>query len=565
MAGFRTKADPVFAAAGIPFYTMAGTEYTNNILLRVTGNILSTLVNAEEPIDGLVAVDRTTLPTSYAMDLGQFAANHFEIGHGSVSFPAIRGQIEGMQLTQGSFRKVATGGLGDRSNTWAWSMKWYKGKLYVGSGREITCVSIGTSDVQTGTHFYPPAGADCPPEMTDLALGAEIWRYTPETRTWERVYKSPVDIPVVDSQGNPRMTARDIGYRGMAIYTEADGTEALYVACVSSAPLFDRQPPYVTSGYPPPRILRTVDGVNFTAIPQDPGTFMGDIVKLNTDKKAAGFRTMEVYKGKLFVTATDLRGEGFVVASSNPSAGNNAWERVSPDAREMPIWSMQVFGNYLYVGTGSRANNNEGYGMYKTDATGSAPYNWIPLIQNGAWQTNEKLRSQSALSMEVYNGYLYMGTNRQTELVRIDANDNWDIVVGEPRATTPQGAKYPLSGFGEYFSNPFNQHFWKMGVDGKGRMHLGTWDNSISLRQLPAISHLFSSEFGFDLMRTADGITWTVVSKNGMGDGAKFWRPVHGKNTLRILCGDRSSHRRLSDFPGYQLAGFEQRRNYRPD
>ena len=34
---------------------------------------------------------------------------------------------------------------------------------------------------------------------------------------------------------------------------------------------------------------------------------------------------MEVYKGKLFVTATDLRGEGFVVASSNPSAGNNAW------------------------------------------------------------------------------------------------------------------------------------------------------------------------------------------------------------------------------------------------
>ena len=88
--------------------------------------------------------------------------------------------------------------------------------------------------------------------MTDLALGAEIWRYTPETRTWERVYKSPVDIPVVDSQGNPRMTARDIGYRGMAIYTEADGTEALYVAGVSSAPLFDRQPPYVTSGYPPP-------------------------------------------------------------------------------------------------------------------------------------------------------------------------------------------------------------------------------------------------------------------------------------------------------------------------
>ena len=360
MASFRAKADPIFTAAGIPFYTLGGTKYNDNLLLKVTGEILNKLIGGATS-DGLVPLSRTTLPSSYAMNLGQFDFNHFALGHGSI-FPTIRGQIEGLQLISGGFRKVATGGLGDSHNTWAWSMQWFKGKLYVGSGREINCVSLATSDVQQGTNFYPPPGNECAPEVTDLSLRAEIWRYTPENKTWERVYQSPQDIPVTDSQGNPRVAPRDIGYRGMVIYTEADGTEALYVAGVSAAPVFDQQPPYVNSGYPPPRILRTVDGVNFAAVPQDPGTYLGDIVKLNTDKKAAGFRTMEVYKGMLFVTATDLRGEGFVVASANPSAGNNAWFRVTPNATEMPVWSMQAFNNYIYVGTGSRQNTKDGYG-----------------------------------------------------------------------------------------------------------------------------------------------------------------------------------------------------------
>lgn len=520
IANLRTQFDPLFTKAGIPFYTMAGTQFTGNPALVITGVVLKSLA-PNDANDGLVPVPSTFLPTAYSMQVAEIGANHFQMGTGASSFTFLKGRVDGLEAMLSGWTKIATGGFGDSSNTWNWSQAWFKGKLYVGTGREISCVSLASSDALQGTHLYPPPKSGCPPDPKNLSMAAEIWQYTPETKTWLRVFKSPQDIPIGnDASGQPAFAARDIGIRGMTVYTESDGTQALYAGGVSAGAMFSVLPEYPDNSFPPPRILRTTNGSTWAPIPNDPGTFMGDIVKNNTDVKVHGFRSLIPYKGMLFSTVTNLRGQGFIIASADPKAGNNAWQRVSPDQNVLPVWVMREFNGFLYVGTGDRGDDT-GWGLYKTDASGSPPYIYTPLITNGGYQTDPLVRSPIALTMEVFNGNLYVGTDRKTELIRVYPNDTWDVVVGQPRSSTPQGPKAPLSGIGYYFDNDFNGHFWQMRGSNKG-LHLGTWDSSIQFGISPQLNQFFSAENGFDFFRSPDGVTWSVISKGGMGDGYNF-------------------------------------------
>ena len=63
--------------------------------------------------------------------------------------------------------------------------------------------------------------------------------------------------------------------------------------------------------------------------------------------------------------------------------------------------------------------------------------------------------------MHVFKGRLYVGTDRPAELLRINPDDTWDLVVGTPRQT-PEGVKRPLSGMDVGFDNPLNIHVWRM-------------------------------------------------------------------------------------------------------
>lgn len=168
------------------------------------------------------------------------------------------------QLT---FEPIILDGFGDRHNTWAWSLLWWRGKLYATTNRAFYCVE------QAGLnhHFpllvrYPPRDpdVDCAPDFSDMPLQAEIWRWTPETDTWERVFQSPLTVPNPYQQG--KFLPRAIGFRGMTLFTEPDGTEALYVSGVNTR--------FMYRPVPPPRILRSTDGETFTPVPQDAGTFM---------------------------------------------------------------------------------------------------------------------------------------------------------------------------------------------------------------------------------------------------------------------------------------------------
>jgi hypothetical protein len=442
-----------------------------------------------------------------------------------VSWSKIAARIQGIENTVAQFDRVAVNGLGDPHNTFIWSMAWFKGKLYIGTGREIQCISVRTADVQNDSNLYAIAIANgqCPDlETLYRSLAAEIWRLTPETGRWQRVFKSPENLPVVAPDGGVVMSGRDVGFRGMALYTPPGGTEEIWVGAVNAGSIFEHMPPYNTRGFPPPRMFHTADGENWVPVPQRPGTFMGEIgnSRPGSTRKQRAFRALTAYRGMLFASIGDYRGVGMVVGSANPAAGNNAWFAASPIPEVFPVWNLITFNNLLYATTGDKTFSDVGYGVFKTAALGRPPYFWAPVVTNGGYEPDPRLRAPNGLSLAEYKGQLYMGTNRPTELIRINPDDTWDLLVGEPRMT-PLGFKTPLTGLGIGFATWFNGHFWRMGVHA-GDLFLGTWDWSVGLRPLDQFDRPFGFQYGFDLLRTSDGVEWKMLSRSGLGDGLNF-------------------------------------------
>jgi hypothetical protein len=128
--------------------------------------------------------------------------------------------------------------------------------------------------------------------------------------------------------------------------------------------------------------------------------------------------------------------------------------------------------------------------------------------------------------MTVHNNRLIAGSaafaiaKPPTEILRIDPDDHWDLLVGEPRQT-PDGYKYPLSGLGDGFENGFNDHIWRMQAH-NGELYVGTFDSTNDWKRLPGLSGQVDHLFGFDMYRTVDDWYFHAVSTNGFGDRFNF-------------------------------------------
>lgn len=413
--------------------------------------------------------------------------------------PLTRATPAELSLFPTNFTQVNEQGFGDRQNSYAWSMIWWRGKLYVGTNRAFRCVEVAAFDEAVpGFPFssYPPEDPEvaCAPTPQDLPLQAEIWRYTPETGVWERVYQSPNDVPIPDHPD--KYVARDIGFRDMKVFEESDGTEALYVASLSSRNL--------NPGVPPPRLLRTTDGLTFEAVPQDPGTTLGDI-------DAKSMRTLAVYKGRLYLVIGTLYGSGPLYEAEDPASGNNSFRPVSPE--DVQVFEMMPYNGYLYVGTRDLV---DGYSVLKTDASGTPPYTFTTVIPPGAYREGRK--AKSVISMFIFKDRLYVGTDKPPELIRINPDDTWDLIVGEPR-NTPQGRKIPFSGIGDGFDWAFNLHIWRMG-EYQDWLYMGTIDASTAWHYFAWAQLLLESQMGFDLFATQDG--WYIREITRTGFGHKF-------------------------------------------
>lgn len=490
----RMQWDPIFQNSHIPFYTVSGNTYSCNGGVTcptiITGPELALITTPpggkQTPCgqtgnapcnDGLVTHDETLLPSTYGMELGILAYNHYLLRMGDYSFNFINGVVQELSNQQPGVTRVGTGGFGDQNNSWSWSMAWFKNMLYVGTGREPNCVTSATSAIQLNiASLYPPNIGDCTPDYHYLPLQAEIWQYNPATNIWTNVYQSPNSLTTIDNTGKSVPTARDIGFRGLTLVNEPNNVTALYAGGVTSGEIFECHPPTLTTGcvpqgsWPPPRILRSTDGVTWNPIPQN-GTlttvagqgsvwtpalcgsqpcFLGALTS-SGDYVSPAFPQYSIRSaaqlcsqpgpsftcaqdGILFFQVGDFPGVGRAFASApgtNPALGDNCGQPVcfaysSPPTATLPMWILDNFNNFMYAGTGSPSitGTQQQYGVWYTDGSGSPPFTWNSVIINGGFAQN--LIADFAMSMEIYtdptyclSSCLYVGTDRPNEMVRI--------------------------------------------------------------------------------------------------------------------------------------------------
>ncbi len=333
------------------------------------------------------------------------------------------------------FVAVAASGLGDPANSSATAMQWFKGDLYVGTSRSSSCVTLATLASQLPVNLYPFIGPNCPADPTKLLLAAEIWRYRPASGQWDRVYQSPVDVPVRDLLGRPKFTARDIAFRSMAVVKESGGQETLYVGGMSAAEVFPKD--FAAMANPPgPRLLRTRTGDlgSWEAVPQTPGTFLGDLGKglPGSAVKPVVFDALVGYRGRLFAAAGDFFGNNAILASTDPASGDDAWKLASPLPEAFPVSALAVYNDFLYCAVAGR--QGQPYRIFKADAASAAPLDFSLVLTGGSTEPGAAT-SLRAMSLAEFRGRLFVGTGTPPELVRIDADDTWELLIGQPRMT----------------------------------------------------------------------------------------------------------------------------------
>jgi hypothetical protein len=298
---------------------------------------------------------------------------------------------------------------GTRKNDYAWSMAWFKGKLYVG----------------TGTFELDPA--------TGQPGAGQIWAYTPggsdgATGTWALAYQSP---------GFFGGGARELGYRWMTS-CNFRGTEYLFIS---------------TLGTLQGNILFTEDGVNFSTVSRTGIPF-----------QSVGFRSMVCFteaSGRRMLITTPVGKAGDVSTfdsdeSDNPIAltnddptGRGVWRNYSPlrmnDPDNNSFFSMTAAGGWLYAGvfnlvTGAQLWRTQGC----TNSRLNCVPNWTRLIDRGGGRPRTAsglVGNQGFSDIVAYGNDLYLalsapaldGDRVRAELWRMRADATFEVLVGEPR------------------------------------------------------------------------------------------------------------------------------------
>lgn len=422
-----------------------------------------------------------------------------------------------------NFMKIAPSGFGDPYNAYPHSMAWFKDSLYVGTTRANLANRAKQVQANTPERLGEIFPVKIPRNYFDNDLRAEIWRYHISTNTWERVYVSPL-VQGVDGYDVPI----SVGFRSMTSFqAPGESSPSLYV------------PTWGSHQTPGTLMLRTVDGSGFEVV-SAPGLGI-------TENAPRSLRGIISFRDRLFTSPVvgqkrlqpNVAGSAIVYTSSNPLGGEwvCACEPYFGNRNNISVFHMAEYNGYLYAGT---MNIHEGFEVWKTDAEGAPPYQWKKVLACGAYRG--KL-NQIAMTLISFRGHLYVGSAIQNcsfdfdnnigpaapEMIRINPDDSWDIVFGEPRMT-PDGFKVPLSGLGSGLGNPFSGYIWSMCVH-EGWLYVGNAVWTVFLRYAgrsdrwpKSLGHIFEPDNverilqrygGCDLWRTRDGLHWVPVTQNG--------------------------------------------------
>ncbi|MEO0421921.1 MAG: hypothetical protein AAF184_06280 [Pseudomonadota bacterium] len=397
------------------------------------------------------------------------------------------------------FTEIGAGGIGNPRSLVAQSMAWYDGHVYLGV-----------------TH---PTG-----EGPDDA--ARILRYDVRADEWEVVYESPLvqadENAIVKDvyrgegaralgklEGEEQLVPQYRGFRCMAVFQKkGDDRPVLFASTLS---------------HWGSQLIASEDGRNFRAV-CEPG--LGDPDTLS-------FRSIITFKNKLFVSPVGSVKEGVMdrnfgdvaklFVSDDPL--NGGWEEAMPhsfgDATNLSVFCTAVYNDQLYAGTG---NPERGFELWRTDAEGKPPYKWTRVMTRGAERFNV---NETTASMTAFNGALYVGSGlpglgydkahdvgpAAAELIRVHADDSWELLVGASRFTT-DGLKVPLSLMGPGYDDHANSALWAMAAY-KDAIYVGTHHCQAFHDALGGAEHIGG---GFQLWTSQDGEHWEAVTMDGFDD-----------------------------------------------
>ncbi len=258
-----------------------------------------------------------------------------------------------------------------------------------------------------------------------------------------------------------------------------------------------------------------------------------------TEGVAAGQERVIVYNAlKTFYVWRNGSGTKW---SPTPAVGDK-YQVLNPVAADNAAnWQLSSANGYLYAAT---LNTITGAEVWKSNDP--RPGNWTRVIQ-GAYGNPI---TQGYMTVYGWNGYIWLGTvvyppNIESfgdiqgcEILRVDANDNVEVLVGMDRPAGTPGTNdgKPLSGMGPGFDYQPNVYSWYTGAH-DGWYYVGTYDMAGMLMDIldeyypsglpPETAAVLEQTFwgpdalrrgGFDLWRTKDGINWAPVVLDGFGD-----------------------------------------------
>ncbi len=391
-----------------------------------------------------------------------------------------------------------------RQNNYAWSMSELDDYIYVGTGRNVLLVILQ----QINQNINIPISI----KSTEQNNTAEIWRYKKGSeKDWEKVFTGREGI--------------DYGFRYMTNFRPFNGNTAIYA---SSA---------VLSGNL--KVYKSVNGVDWKEVSSN--------VKGGGMIQGTSSRAMLSHNGRLYMATVDDSGNtnnALLYSSKDPEF--YSWKLETPlnaDANSNPtgaIYNMAVFNNRIYVAT----TGDNGVQVWRTNGKEPKVNDWTLVVDNGFGDSDNVI----CLSIGIFKNHLYVsGTKelplswaipRGADIVRIDKNDNWEVVVG------PNSVSGTWSGF----FNPFNVYAWQI-QEYNGKLLVTTFDDATNIQTIleillanrqklsqPPISlpnnivdilitvyklavellNKFHYPFGFDMYVSEDGKHFEPVFLNGL-------------------------------------------------
>ena len=459
---------------------------------------------------------------------------------------------------------------GDRHNSYAWAMGTLTQAgddyLYVGGNRDLIYSILrlgGLSNDTIATIFQgdiaTPAFQSTDPRTNDGR--GRVFRYKLDgTGSWEKMYTSQGWLLTITSR-DPLTTAwvnsGNYAYRGAVNFTDSNEETALYMVTTQNPGRVLKFPENFKNGDIPVEVFRIIAQSGMGAL-------------------EGPLRGMTIHNGELYISTfnnhiykTSLPQEQGALNPATPATYNATagWTRV--DGGNIPassgsIWQILSFNGYLYAFLAG-----EGFQVYKGMPNGTSG-DWQVIVgPDGKYLLpgmGDIYNCNNATATKVFNGYVYVGTMTETHLsfiagtfsadrikgaqmYRFDANDNWELVIGDvarnPYFTTRRG-NYGAGFFNQNlqqmlagYDMSFNQYIWWM-EEHQGKLYATTFDFSVFLKyinrdllagmgyteeeitdilnRMSQLEQVKDNPAGFDLYVSSDGLNWSPVTIDGFGD-----------------------------------------------